>query len=267
MRRMMVVSCVVTLLLTGSAFADWDPGDDFKMHYPQLPDPQGWDVDFTDSGFAEPHVLADDWQCIETGWVSDIHFWLSSRQDMPFDILNVHASIHSDDVSGAFSKPGDLLWQADFDPAMFTIRHYGSGLQGWYDPGPLGTVVPGDHTMIHQVNIMDIADPFLQQEGTVYWLDLSVLGFGPVGPAQLGWKTSIDHFRDDAVWLNFGGMTNHAGLAGDIVVLAPGWQPLTDPFTGETLDLAFVITGEPIPEPAGLGLIGLSLLAVRRRRR
>jgi len=260
MRRMMVLSCVVALLLTGSAFADWDPGDDFKMHYPQLPDPQGWDVDFS-----EPKILADDWECTETGRVLDIHFWLSSRQDMPVDIINVHASIHSDDVSGPFSKPGDLLWQADFDPATFTIRHYGDGPQGWYTPNPPGEVVPVDHFTTYQVNIMDIAEPFVQQEGTVYWLDLSVSGTGAAAPAQLGWKTSQDHFRDAAVWMNFGVTANHVGL-GNSVVLAPGWQPLFDPFTSETLDLAFVITGGPIPEPAGLGLFGLSLLAVRKRR-
>ena len=44
------------------------------------------------------------------------------------------------------------------------------------------------------------------------------------GPA-VGWKTSLEHFRDDAVW---GGPDN--------------WNPLFDPITGETLDLAFVIT-------------------------
>ena len=47
-------------------------------------------------------------------------------------------------------------------------------------------------------------------------------------------------------------------------------HPLYDPLIpNQTLDLAFVITGKPVivPEPAGLGLIGLALLAVRKRRR
>ena len=264
MRRMIALGCVVTLLLTGSALADWDPGDDHKMHYPQLPDPNGWDVNFTGST-----ILADDWQCSETGSVSDIHFWLSSRQDMPFDLLDVYVAIHTDDISGPFSKPGELLWDATFQQGAFTIRTYGQGLQGWYDPN-LQEVVPDDHTLIYQVNITDIPDPFLQEEGTVYWLDLDVFALGPAGPAQLGWKTTLDHFRDDAVWA-FDPTNGIDPTGGEVILAQTGlpWQPLVDPFTGATLDLAFVITGEPVivPEPAGLGLLGLSLLAVRKRRR
>jgi len=40
------------------------------MHYPQLPDTDGWDVDAT-----MPITVVDDWTCSETGWVKDIHFW------------------------------------------------------------------------------------------------------------------------------------------------------------------------------------------------
>jgi len=253
--------------LATAAFADWDPGDDYKMHFPQLPDPNGWDVNFI-----QPKVLADDWQCTETGYVTDIHFWLSSRQDMPFDIQNIHASIHTDDLSGPFSKPGHLLWQADFQPGTFTIRDDGSGPQGWYDPNPPPVVEPSDHFMTYQVNITNIPDPFVQLAGTVYWLDLSVTAFGPAGPAQLGWKTSFEHFRDDAVWADFsvtngvvapGGSGNFNNLVGPHLY----WEPLVDPFTGQTLDLAFVITGRPVGEPGGLALIGAAVAAIRKRRR
>jgi hypothetical protein len=40
------------------------------MHFPQLPDSTGWDVKAS-GGIC----LADDWQCSETGYVGDIHFW------------------------------------------------------------------------------------------------------------------------------------------------------------------------------------------------
>ncbi len=46
------------------------PEDGHKMHFPQLPDEDGWDVNAT-----QPQVLADDWTCSQTGWVKDIHFW------------------------------------------------------------------------------------------------------------------------------------------------------------------------------------------------
>ncbi|MCJ7578787.1 MAG: hypothetical protein MUO91_10085, partial [candidate division Zixibacteria bacterium] len=41
-----------------------------KMHFPQLPDLEGWDV-----YAVYPKTLADDWKCSATGPVTDIHFW------------------------------------------------------------------------------------------------------------------------------------------------------------------------------------------------
>ena len=51
------------------ALADWDIGDGHKMHYPQLPDPNGWDVNLTGN------KVFDDWRCGGSGPVDDIHFW------------------------------------------------------------------------------------------------------------------------------------------------------------------------------------------------
>ena len=105
-------------------------------------------------------------------------------------------------------------------------------------------VLPGDHTMTWQANIEHIIDPFWQQEGTIYWLGLSVI----TDPfAQVGWKTSLDHFEDDAVWAD----------------PSFGWRELFDPFTGESLDLAFVIT----PSPGALTLLALAGMVTTRRRR
>lgn len=63
-------------LLAVPALADWAPGDGHKMHFPQLPDEDGWDVKATD-----PLCLADDWMCSESGEVTDIHFWGSWLDD------------------------------------------------------------------------------------------------------------------------------------------------------------------------------------------
>ena len=59
MKKKLVGILVCTLLIsTGTiAIADWDEGDLFKMHFPQLPYPDGFDVDWafgplvTDSAF------------------------------------------------------------------------------------------------------------------------------------------------------------------------------------------------------------------------
>ena len=78
-----------------------------------------------------------------------------------------------------------------------------------------------------------------------YWLDISAFIEDPQ-ETHWGWKTSYLHWEDDAVW-------GHLG--------ANDWQPLHDPRTGETLDMAFVIT----PEPASICLLGLGLVLLRRR--
>ena len=71
MRRIILPLAVAIALGTaGPALADWDPGDGHKMHYPQLPDEDGWDVKAIDG-----ICLADDWLCTESGPVTDIHFW------------------------------------------------------------------------------------------------------------------------------------------------------------------------------------------------
>ncbi len=227
------------------ARADWNPGDPYKMHYPQLPDPLGWDVNFT-----QPKVLADDWLCTETGPVSDVHLWFSSHQDMPFNLFSVHLSIHADIPAGSggapYSMPGQELWAADIPAPSFSIRPWGTGNQGWYDPP--GIAMPGDHFQVWQLNIQNIPNPFIQQQDHIYWLDVSVLS-----DAMLGWKTSLQHFNDDAVW-------NYLPPAGP-------WQELRDPFTGQSLDLAFVIT---VPEPQTVALVGISiagLLTVIRRKK
>jgi hypothetical protein len=65
---------------------------------------------------------------------------------------------------------------------------------------------------------------------------------------EVGWKTSWMHWNDDAVWRLVGGMP---------------WYELTDPITGESLDMAFVIT----PEPTTMALLGLGAMALMRRKR
>ena len=68
--------------------------------------------------------------------------------------------------------------------------------------------------------------------------------------AEWGWKTSQNHWNDDAVWPS-------------VSALQVTWHELRDPITQESLDLAFVITAEP----ATLGLLLLGGLALLRRRR
>jgi len=91
----------------------------------------------------------------------------------------------------------------------------------------------------------DIQDPFIQEAGTVYWLQVDIIWY--LG-GFAGWKTSLDHFNDNAVWYD----TN-----------TDEWRELIDPITYEPLDLAFVIT----PEPGTMSLFALGALGLLRRRR
>lgn len=242
------------------AMADWLPGDDHKMHYPQLPDPNGWDINVT------ADTMWDDWQCSSTGTVDDVHFWVSWRGDQSSPMLWIDVSIWSDMPANdpnnplPYSHPGGELWKNRFYPGEWREGPPQGGLQGWFDPQPPDqqTIIPNDHQIYSQINIEDIQGPFVQHEGEIYWLGIHI---GPQDAnTAIGWKTTQDHWNDDAVyWWTIPGMPF-------------SWRELVDP-TGASLDLAFVITGQPviIPEPStcvllSLGATGLFAFVWRRRR-
>jgi hypothetical protein len=234
---------VCFLFASATAFADWDDNDPYTK-WVQMPDPQGWDVNAT-----YPNVVADDWQCRESGKITDIHIWGSWLGDQIGQIVNIHVSIHDNIPQGpeGWSVPGPLLWERDFTSGHFSVRRYDEGEQGWIDRP--GEYVERNHRFFHQINITGIDDPFLQEEGSIYWLDVSVTtlpGF------FWGWKTSTEQFIDDAVW-------------GQIDVLPDEWRELLDP-SGQSLDMAFALTTVPIPGAVWLLGSGLVLLLGLRRR-
>jgi len=200
----------------------WEPGDLHKMHWPQRPKTGGWDIEFGGS------VLADDWGCTESGPVEDIHFWISWMDNQVQSIGGFKITIYSDipdpDRDGpAYSMPGQALWSKEFASGDFLVHDMPSDLQSWFDPST-GEYLAQDHRRWQQIDICTLDDPFIQKEGTIYWL---AVDFGQL--PFVGWKQSgSDHFNDDAVWL----------LPG-----TQSWNELRDPITGRSLDLSFVITG------------------------
>jgi hypothetical protein len=218
-KQFLVIS--IGMLLIGATTvvtADWDEGEDFKMHFPQLPDKDGFDVDW---GY---WYLGDDWKCTETGPVDDIHFWLSWFYDDPMTIDELYVSIWSNNPNGTggHSQPLDLKWDRTFTPKQFVMREYGNGDQRWMMPW--GEVIPHPHKLIFQINIVEIDDPFEQKEGEIYWLVIKMSSISDIH--TVGWKTSEDHFMDNAVW-------SEEPATGD-------WQMI------EGIDFAFVITGGTI---------------------
>jgi hypothetical protein len=81
---------------------------------------------------------------------------------------------------------------------------------------------------------------FIQEEGTIYWLN--VQAFPLDDTAHFGWKTSVFHFNDDAVYAE-----------GDDFAHGPWMElryPPEHPYYPQSIDLAFMLLGEEIDRPA-----------------
>jgi hypothetical protein len=271
-RTAIFVAAIFFCVIAAPVQADWDPGDSYKMHSPQLPDPDGLDISNHEGITEEPLPLADNWLCTETGLVTDIHIWGSWMDDFKGEIEFFNVSIWSNDHGTNFSHPGKLLWQHTFNQSEFYERYWGTGSQGWaeFASTPTGTklsVFESNHNDTYQYNLhIDPALAFEQKEGTIYWLaisaNLSSSGY------RFGWKTSLNEWQ------------------GAFVAYTPYEHPeflsqeglwLTPP--GSTGSLAFVIDGPPLAPEVPLltptGVISLvSLLSAiaavtltRRKRR
>ena len=76
--KFLLVCALALFFSMNAALADWFLGDDFKMHYPQMSDPFGWDVAFRQSLAPQgPRLeLADDCRSVSVKWTSkemDVH--------------------------------------------------------------------------------------------------------------------------------------------------------------------------------------------------
>jgi len=216
----------------------------------QAPDlsPAGIDVDatmeLTVAPIFPPQILADDFNCIKTGPITNIAIWGSWFYDeMPFGgdptAVEFTLSIYSDNPSGptgGWSEPNELLWRIDFPPGAFMVEGPYMGPEGYYSPcAPF--YEPQNHFMAWKyIFSIDAAGAFIQEgdpcEPVIYWLAVQARPI-PEGPSRFGWKTSIGHWNDDAVWA--------IGEFGDSF---QPWMELRHPETNESLDLAFEITTE-----------------------
>ncbi|MGB2805028.1 MAG: dockerin type I repeat-containing protein [Candidatus Zixiibacteriota bacterium] len=217
--------------LTG--LPDEEEWPNHKMHFPQLPDEIGWDVNAT-----YPKILADDWQCSETGYVTDIHFWGSWKDtdgdpwtDDAGHILYFIFSIHSNipaDSDTPWSRPGELLWERIDSTAITPIDP--PTLEGWYDPNTDLTFY-NDHVPYWRYDYVDIPDPFFQYQDSIYWLNISAVLEDTF--YHWGWKNSRDHFMDDAVYTD------------DTPGTPVPWIEMYEPPRANWFDVYFNSTGEP----------------------
>jgi len=258
MKRLILTSLCV-LIVTGTSFGDWP-----TPKWVQLPNETtyGMDVRMDRNDEEDERFLADDFLCSITEKITDIHFWGSWKNDVEGEITNIHLSIHSDIPADQlpYSRPGEQLWAMDFsqfDKQLY--RDISPNYERWWDPVNQLYLRDGD-SRIWQYNIN--IDPLaaFEQRGTpenpiVYWLDIYV---ETDGKGQFGWKTSSQHWNDDAVL----GVPNPTGGPG------MSWSELTYPYSippwmENSVDFAFVVT----PEPGTILLLGTGLLTVISRRR
>ena len=131
-----------------------------------------------------------------------------------------------------WSHPGTALWSKTFDPYTYNAGLVvDERLEWWFDPVTNFWNFPGDTKVFQYDFYVDEADAFVQEAGTIYWLGVQ---YTFDGTFTLGWKSTLDHWNDDAVWWN-----DDQGL----------WQELryggTDPvhpLAPDSMDLAFAIT-------------------------
>ena len=112
-------------------------------------------------------------------------------------------------------------------------------MQGWLCPclaNENDSILPDNHTWYALVNITEIEEPFVQEEGQVYWLVIrakNTLYESPRPQPEVGWKTSVDNWGSPALWRHWPLSSSNA------------WFPVNSPDGTSTRphDMAFVING------------------------
>lgn len=277
-----VLSILMIGLMSVTTLADWDEGDPFKMHWPQLPDLMPTGMDVLAGPLSVPQgippyekFLADDFQCTEDGPITSIHIWGSYNEDLPLHevvqyaafSLVIYSDIPAEQSPTGYSMPGDVLWETYMEPTA--IRIYAENLsESFYDPNP--NEIIGLDTVCWQYNF-EIPEQmaFFQTAGEIYWLGIhysfDLTGDGIINlqdlsvfisnyPGSFGWKTSVDHFNDDAVYTDV--MTWGAGphVVPNPFIWGSMQYPPGHEMEGQGIDLAFVINGpEPPPEDLDYG--------------
>ncbi len=198
------------------------------MHFPQLPYDLVYPSEFgIDVAFANTR-LADDWGCIESGPVDEIHVWVSWRNNIviPVGLIGVRIWSNDPDGPGGYPVPGQLLWERFFDPSEYTVRPMEDHIQGWFD-FVAGNFWENNHESWHQINIVDIVEPFHQEYATLYWLELEF----DQSDFAIGWKVA-----------------GVAGFQGTALYWDGDWKEMINPLTMQRISLSFVIDGAAQPE-------------------
>ncbi len=246
--------------LQGLSFTGQAPDGEVEDYEVEIGPAYKWiqEPDLSDFGMdvnaTNPNLLADDFRCTVTGPITTISIWGSWFKDhIPWHedpnavtfTLSIHEDIPADQSPTGYSMPGNTIWLHTFGPTEFTAEIEMAGLlENWYDPAlplfdPLGDTVCWKYIF----DLQQYGEPFIQtgtpDEPVIYWLDVQAQPVDQDPECMFGWKTSQQHFNDDAVWTV--GNEPYMGDWNEMV------YPPEHPFAGQSVDLAFSIEGQEDP--------------------
>ena len=166
----------------------------------------------------------------------------------------------------AFPRPDELLWSSVINTDEYTGRLWSTSPtknQGWYDPRETDEWNANEHKKVYQYNIDTIDNPFIQQAGQTYWMEISMDFQG----CEWGWKTTENVSGNSSVFWDSYNVWGPHDYWHRHPEIEWKWTQLKTPQGTVTLehpvDLAFVLT---TPEPATLFLLAAGAVAALRRR-
>ena len=262
-RLVLTLSLVLSLVLGASAAvkADWDEGDGYKMHWPQLPDLENGQVFESSSNDEGTAAMADDFLCTENGYITDIHVWGSWYMDEVCDDalfwIGIFSNISEEDPQNPenYSMPGELLWEREFGSEDYTRRFWASsGTIDYYYPVDWEIWIREDCSDVYQYNFfIDAEDAFYQEQNEIYWLSVVLTyaddeEWGVEDGYWWGWISCLpeDKWNDDGAWFPLDMPLEWQELF--YLYCPEGCYP-----TEDSADLAFVITTTPPPPPLPVG--------------
>jgi hypothetical protein len=254
MRRVAVsvLGAILAVALLPAALADWD----HPVKWDQLePDAGLWGMTsyVSDSTNA---LVADDFLCSETGYITDIEF-------------NGGAVVGAVGVE-AFR----ITFWSDVPATPNLESHPGEEPLVTIDVGPvdandpLGLGWQQTDEYLYRINLPR-DDWFLQEEGDIYWIGIQgIMG----GTGSFNWMLRDRNacmWGDDAVSSGTGSAPwQHLGWPDAGPTGTPSaYEGTFPPDWDSSADMSFRLTGIPIPEPASLGLVAVGVLALLFRRK
>jgi hypothetical protein len=255
--RVMSTTTVAMVLLVAAALCGVGATGTLasSIIYQQLPDSSTAALAVNDT---VPRILADDFPLTQTTQVTDLHVFgaflsdnlpAAGASDVTFSL-----SLHTDNGLTPGLPVNPPLWQSTTLPSATSGP---ASITEAFDDPVAGNM--GSDTMVFEYDFN--ISPVTLGPGT-YWLNVEAQpGVTNNGvTAIFGWATTApaSNLGSDAAW---GGSTPLGGYP-------TPWNPSSK--SNVPFNLAFEITGNPVPEPstvglAGLGLVALLAIAYRRR--